>query len=55
VEGLVKLTRVDCLSAHSSLDDFWSKENCSEVLVLSPPDIIKDIHAAYFKPGANLG
>src|SRR5262249_42877986 len=39
---------------HPSLDDFWGKENCSEVLVLSRPDIIKDIHAAYFKAGADV-
>jgi 5-methyltetrahydrofolate--homocysteine methyltransferase len=37
-----------------SLDDFWGKENCSEVLVLSRPDIIKDIHAAYFGAGADV-
>jgi 5-methyltetrahydrofolate--homocysteine methyltransferase len=37
-----------------SLDDFWGKENCSEVLVLSRPDIIKDIHAAYLKAGADV-
>src|SRR5215469_14884570 len=37
-----------------SLDDFWGKENCSEVLVLSRPDVIKDIHAAYFKAGADV-
>ncbi len=37
-----------------SLDDFWGKENCSEVLVLSRPDIIKDIHATYFKAGADV-
>src|SRR5215467_55536 len=39
---------------HPSLDDFWGKENCSEVLVLSRPDIIKDIHAAYFQAGADV-
>src|SRR5499433_1305640 len=39
---------------HPSLDDFWGKENCSEVLVLSRPDMIKDIHAAYFKVGADV-
>ena len=39
---------------HPSLDDFWGKENCSEVLVLSRPDMIKDIHAAYFKAGADV-
>src|SRR5262249_7825341 len=37
-----------------SLDDFWGKENCSEVLVLSRPDIIQDIHAGYFKAGADV-
>ena len=37
-----------------SLDDLWGKENCSEVLVLSRPDMIKDIHAAYFKAGADV-
>ncbi len=39
---------------HPSLDDFWGNENCSEVLVLSRPDMIKDIHAAYFKVGADV-
>src|SRR6266853_1015452 len=39
---------------HPSMDDFWGKENCSEVLVLSRPDIIKDIHADYFKAGADV-
>src|SRR6266567_1438597 len=37
-----------------SLDDYWGQENCSEILVLSRPDIIKDIHAAYFKAGADV-
>ncbi len=27
-----------------SVDDFWGKEGCNEILVLSRPDIIKDIH-----------
>src|SRR5690348_7737371 len=39
---------------HPSMDDFWGKENCSEVLVLSRPDIIKDIHATYFQAGADV-
>jgi 5-methyltetrahydrofolate--homocysteine methyltransferase len=37
-----------------SLDDFWGKENCSEVLVLSRPDMVKDIHAGYFQAGADI-
>jgi 5-methyltetrahydrofolate--homocysteine methyltransferase len=37
-----------------SLDDYWGKENCSEVLVLSRPDIISDIHAAFFQVGCDV-
>ena len=37
-----------------TLDDFWGKENCSEVLVLSRPDIIRDIHADFFKVGCDV-
>src|SRR5580704_14386524 len=37
-----------------TLDDYWGKENCSEVLVLSRPDIIQDIHAAFFKVGCDI-
>ena len=37
-----------------SPDDFWGKEGCNELLVLSRPDIIKDIHAAYFSAGADV-
>src|SRR6202140_230465 len=37
-----------------TLDDFWGKENCSEVLVLSRPDIIRDIHADFFSVGCDV-
>ncbi len=37
-----------------SLDDYWGKENCSEVLVLSHPEIIREIHAAYFGVGCDV-
>ncbi|HEV3315468.1 MAG TPA: methionine synthase [Candidatus Angelobacter sp.] len=37
-----------------SPDDFWGKEGCNELLVLSRPDIIKDIHATYYKAGADV-
>jgi 5-methyltetrahydrofolate--homocysteine methyltransferase len=37
-----------------TLEDFWGKENCSEVLCLSRPDIIKSIHASYFEAGADV-
>jgi 5-methyltetrahydrofolate--homocysteine methyltransferase len=37
-----------------TLDDYWGKENCSEVLVLSRPDIIKDIHASFLQVGCDV-
>ncbi len=37
-----------------SVDDFWGKEGCNEILVLSRPDIIKDIHAAFFSVGCDV-
>jgi 5-methyltetrahydrofolate--homocysteine methyltransferase len=37
-----------------SVDDFWGKEGCNEILVLSRPDIIKDIHAAFFDVGCDV-
>ncbi|HEY0564719.1 MAG TPA: homocysteine S-methyltransferase family protein, partial [Terriglobales bacterium] len=37
-----------------ALDDYWGNEGCSEILVLSRPDVIADIHAAYFEAGADV-
>ncbi len=37
-----------------SVDDFWGKEGCNELLVLSRPDLIKDIHASYFSVGCDV-
>ncbi|MFZ0808493.1 MAG: methionine synthase, partial [Candidatus Sulfotelmatobacter sp.] len=37
-----------------SLDDYWGKENCSEVLVLSRPDMIRDIHADFLQVGCDV-
>src|SRR6266404_4291926 len=37
-----------------TLDDYWGKENCSEVLVLSRPDIIRNIHADFFQVGCDI-
>ncbi len=37
-----------------TLDDYWGKENCSEVLVLSRPDIIRDIHADFLCVGCDV-
>jgi len=37
-----------------TLDDYWGKENCSEILVLSRPDIIRDIHADFLRVGCDV-
>src|SRR5437588_12533730 len=37
-----------------SVDDFWGKEGCNELLVLSRPDIIRDIHASFFTVGCDV-
>src|SRR6266852_3484350 len=37
-----------------SVDDFWGKEGCNELLVLSRPDIIKDIHASFLNVGGDV-
>ena len=37
-----------------SVDDYWGKEGCNELLVLSRPDIIKDIHADFYKVGCDV-
>src|SRR5438270_3000155 len=37
-----------------SVDDFWGKEGCNELLVLSRPDIIKDIHVSFLSVGCDV-
>ncbi len=37
-----------------TLDDYWGKENCSEVLVLSRPDMIRDVHAGFLEVGCDV-
>ena len=37
-----------------SVDDYWGKEGCNELLVLSRPDIVKDIHAAFYNVGCDV-
>jgi len=34
--------------------DFWGKENCTEVLTLSRPDVVRAIHASYLEAGSDL-
>jgi 5-methyltetrahydrofolate--homocysteine methyltransferase len=35
-------------------DDYWNQENCTEVLNLSRPDIVREIHRGYFEAGADM-
>ncbi len=37
-----------------TVDDFWGKEGCNELLVLSRPDIIRQLHASFFEVGADI-
>jgi hypothetical protein len=36
------------------LDEFWGKDGYNDVLVLSRPDVAKEIHAAYLDAGTGL-
>ena len=40
-------------TAGLSLDDYQGLEGCSEILCVSRPDVVRDIHAAYFEAGAD--
>ncbi|MDP9209188.1 MAG: methionine synthase [Actinomycetota bacterium] len=40
-------------NAALSLDDYQGLEGCSEILCVSRPDVVRDIHAAYFEAGAD--
>lgn len=37
-----------------TVDDYWGKEGCNELLVLSRPDIISSIHASFFEAGCDV-
>jgi 5-methyltetrahydrofolate--homocysteine methyltransferase len=37
-----------------SVDDFWGKEGCNELLVLSRPNIIRDIHVSFLQVGCDV-
>jgi 5-methyltetrahydrofolate--homocysteine methyltransferase len=34
--------------------DYWGQENCTEILNLSRPDLVRDIHRGYFEAGADM-
>src|SRR5574338_69708 len=35
-------------------EDFWGREGCNEVLSLSRPDLIRDIHASFLEVGCDV-
>ncbi len=37
-----------------TLDEFWGKDGYNDILVLSRPDIVKEIHSKYFTAGADV-
>ncbi len=37
-----------------TVDDYWGKEGCNELLVLSRPDIIRGVHASFFEAGCDV-
>ena len=37
-----------------TVDDYWGKEGCNELLVLSRPDVIRDLHASFFEVGSDI-
>ncbi len=34
--------------------DYWGRENCTDILCLSRPDIVRDLHRGYFAAGADM-
>ncbi|MGI4958335.1 MAG: methionine synthase [Janthinobacterium lividum] len=34
--------------------DYWDRENCTEVLNLSRPELVREIHRGYFEAGADM-
>jgi 5-methyltetrahydrofolate--homocysteine methyltransferase len=34
--------------------DYWGQENCTDVLNLSRPDIVRELHRGYFQAGADM-
>jgi 5-methyltetrahydrofolate--homocysteine methyltransferase len=46
-------SRVQALTLDTEAD-YWGRENCTEVLNLSRPDLVRDIHRSYFAAGADM-
>ena len=37
-----------------TIDDYWGKEGCNELLTLSRPDLIRQVHASFFEAGCDV-
>src|SRR6201991_2149563 len=35
-------------------NDYWGRENCTHVLLLPGPDMVREIHRGYFEAGADM-
>jgi 5-methyltetrahydrofolate--homocysteine methyltransferase len=46
-------SRVQALTLDTERD-YWNRENCTEVLNLSRPDLVREIHRGYYAAGADL-
>ncbi|WP_174504333.1 methionine synthase [Acidiphilium sp. C61] len=46
-------SRVQALTLDTERD-YWGKENCTEVLNLSRPDLVREIHRGYYEAGADM-
>src|SRR5579875_74419 len=46
-------TRAQALSLDIERD-YWGHENCTDILTLSRPDLVRDIHRGYFAAGADM-
>ena len=49
--GMGALTQAMDLDAEK---DYWGHENCTDILVRSRPDLIRDIHKGYYAAGSDL-
>ena len=46
-------SRVQALTLDTE-KDYWGRENCTDVLCLSRPDLVREIHRGYFEAGADM-
>jgi 5-methyltetrahydrofolate--homocysteine methyltransferase len=46
-------SRVQALTLDTEAD-YWGRENCTEVLNLSRPDIVRELHRGYYEAGADM-